>query len=265
VVVSDLHLSGRPRGDARVGKLRPLWAGAGTVVFNGDSFSLRAAAAGTWQETVDRISSLCSRDGVRAVFLAGNSDFFLNAPQHLMLAEGRILVTHGDVIFPAISPWGPHVGRLLRARSAAIGKMAPERRRTLEGQLAAARQAQAAYSARRSEQRPGRLSKMMDRLAWPLAVPPRGVRLIRAWRAAPGLAFQFLQQYAPGAKCLILGHTHRPGVWRREDTAVVNTGGFGRLSRPWVVRVEGAGVSVRKVKRRRGEFVPGREIANLTF
>ena len=91
----------------------------------------------------------------------------------------------------------------------------------------------------------------------------RWLRLLWAWRAAPELASRFLKDYAPKARCIILGHTHRPGVWHKEGRIVVNTGSFSRPNWPWAVWVGGGQMSVRKVERDRGGCLLGREVARF--
>ena len=261
VVLSDVHL--RVGGDWRsaLDRLRGLWAGAGTVIFNGDTMSNalvtdEAARA----EIVAGLTDLCAADGARAMLLTGNTDYCIGAPRHVFLAGGRALVTHGDVILEQVSPWHGAGGRIARARADALAEMPPERRDTLEGQLAAANEAIARMRQFAPRRRRGE-GTFTRRIGWYLRLlmrPPALWAVLNFWRRMPRLAAEFLDRYADDARMMILGHAHWPGVWRVADRWIVNTGTFERpLARALVVRVEGAGVEIRKVVRRKGLCLPG--------
>ena len=105
-ILSDLHLGHKVSRIERVEALRPLIAGAGTVVFNGD----------TWQELarpyrersaamVQELQAICTDEGAATVFLPGNHDPGWPGPGWLELAGGRIIITHGDALLYAGSPW----------------------------------------------------------------------------------------------------------------------------------------------------------------
>ena len=75
VVLSDLHLNRSDSWKERLDQFRGLWAGAATVVFNGDTLDwFTATDADKSQEILDYLRHLCGEDGARAVLLAGNSD-----------------------------------------------------------------------------------------------------------------------------------------------------------------------------------------------
>ncbi|MCG8509152.1 MAG: hypothetical protein MI741_07970, partial [Rhodospirillales bacterium] len=114
VILSDLHM-GRSRGSVRSAEaVRLLWQGASHLVINGDLAELhhpeyRAEAA---KQSI-RLFELCEQDNVGLTLLSGNHDAQISDVRHLLLSQGRVLITHGDVLHPAIIPWSVNA-KLLR-------------------------------------------------------------------------------------------------------------------------------------------------------
>ena len=266
VVLSDVHLSLWRSWKRRAEGLRGLWADAATVVFNGDTVEWSGQPGDMRYEAIRKhLISLCAADSAEAVFLAGNTDWPIGPSKHVFLAGGLILVTHGDVIFPEISPWQWHSHRLFLARQKALNGIPPGRRLTLEGQLDAV-----AHVHRRIKQRCENADKwtlaewLRWRFPWYLALWQLG-RSLGAWRAAPVLAARFVDKYAPQARCILLGHTHRPGLWREGHRTVVNTGSFQGPFHPWVARVEGSQVRIASVRHVRDRYVVEKEVAYVSI
>lgn len=263
-VVSDVHLGWSGPWRRRVEGLRGIWAGSRTAVFNGDTIdSAVAADAGRSREILGHISGVCEQDGVRAVFLSGNADHGISARRHLLLAGGRVLVTHGCVVFPDISPWDFSSEALEAARAAALDGLGLERRRTLEGQLQAVSEALSAVRENRAPGSQDPAGTAGRGFRWWMPGVWAAWRSLRAWRRAPSLAAALLEECAPDVKCLVMGHTHWPGVWRRRGRIVVNTGSFIGPRGPWVVRVDGGTVIVRRVQRDQGHCAPGAGVCRL--
>lgn len=265
VVFSDVHLHAGSDWQKALRRLRHLWADAATVIFNGDTMNRDLASDEARRlQIVQALTDMCAADGTDAVFLAGNSDYCLAAPRHAFLAEGRVLVTHGDAIIEEISPWNGRGSQIAAAGAEALARMPPERRCTLEGRLAAATEAIARtrhiLPARRQSE--GTASQRTAcYLSW-LKRPWALATVLSFWRRMPRLAAEFLSRYADQARMIVLGHAHRRGVWTVDGRWVVNTGSLeGFWGRALVVRVEGRRVDVRRVVRRKGCFLPGPTIA----
>ena len=265
VILSDVHLRAGADWRDAMQRLRGLWQGAATVIFNGDTVSRTIAHDARWRDdVVDVLTELCMSDGATPVLLAGNTDYPLTAVRHVMLAGGRVLVTHGDVILDEISPWHGRGRLIAAARAEALGEMPPHRRETLEGQLTAATEAIARTQHLAPLRRPGE-GTAVQRTAWYLRwlKRPRAVwQVLWFWHRMPRLAERFIRTYAPDARIIVLGHAHRPGVWTVAGRRVINTGCF---EAPWpralVVRVEGVRVEVRKVVTSGGRWLPGPVVA----
>ena len=96
------------------------------------------------------------------------------------------------------------------------------------------------------------------REGWP---PWRVLQIVRAWVRTPRLADELAGRFRPRARFVVIGHTHFAGVWGRGGRVVVNTGSFLPLSGRYAVRIDPDQLEVRKVERRKGEWVLGRRVA----
>lgn len=221
-ILSDLHLGHRVSRITRVEALRPLIAGAGTIVFNGD----------TWQELarlfrdrsadmLEELKEICRQEGAEPVFLSGNHDPGWPGTGWLELAEGRIIVTHGDALFFDGSPWSREaihgqdmIRRLWREHHAAACDVG-ERLRLAR---ATARTLVPKHFPK------GR--KLWQRI-WEAAHPPqRALKMLHSWLTQADAAADFLERYFPKAEAIVIGHFHRGGVWNRRGKLVINTGAF---------------------------------------
>jgi UDP-2,3-diacylglucosamine pyrophosphatase LpxH len=242
--------------------LRPLWRGAKRLVINGDVAELhdphcRARAA----RMVLDLQALCAADGVELVLLSGNHDPMLTDHRLLVLAEGEILVTHGDVLHPAISPWNSYAPTLQAANEEALARLPEAERAHLRSRLAAV-QHTSHWNWDQDAQQPHPHKSRLSRL---LSLPAKAARTIRYWSTLHRRAMRFLEEEAPQARFFIFGHYHRSGVWRKNDRVVINTGAFVFPARPLAVLVSDEAVRVRAVVRQGGQYElsprPGRSFA----
>ncbi len=252
IILSDLHL-GRAHGAATsADALRPVWLGADRLVINGDVAEIhhprhRAAAA---RKTL-RLFDLCEEDGVELTLLSGNHDPFISDIRHLHMADGLILVTHGDVLHPAVAPWSPVAGRVRKASHRALATLTPDEREDLETRLRASQYASAFGWAdlAKLENESGR-SNLFGMLIRPWAP----IQVLLYWHVVPSLAAAFAERHAPDARYLVLGHTHHPGVWRIGPRVILNTGSFGFPGRPRAVIVDDGELSFVRILRRNGSY-----------
>lgn len=221
-VLSDLHLGHKISRISDVAALRPLIKGAGTVIFNGD----------TWQELarpfyerskvmLDELVALCRSEAADTVFLSGNHDPGWSGPGWVELAGGRIVITHGDALLFDGSPWkreilvgGERVMELWRAH--------PDAGRDVEERIRVAREIARELC---SVEHPTGRNIILR--AWDAALPPvRAVKMIEAWFTQDKEGDKFCESYFPDAEFLIIGHFHREGSWRKNDRRIINTGSF---------------------------------------
>lgn len=256
LILSDLHLG---RGWSASGtrpaieSLAELWQDVDHLVLNGDVAEIHhpklwATAARSLMHLIDR----CDHDGVALTVLSGNHDPWLSSRRHLLLAGGRVLVTHGDVMHPAVAPWSPAAGRMRRAYHAAVDRLPREIRDRLEGRLDAARHASFAEwddeEAIREEAGRSTVGQMLMR-PWSIA------QVLLYWRAFPRLAADFAAAHTPEADIVVTGHTHRPGRWRIGDRVVLNTGSFVAPVRPRAVLLADDAISLHRIVRHRDSWL----------
>lgn len=249
VIVSDLHL-GRPyasAGDAA--KLRPIWEGAHELIINGDVAELHHPHYRDHaRDQVRKLSELCEQDGVELTMLSGNHDPFMGGHRHLFLESGRILVTHGDALHPAIAPWSLDAKVIRQAYDQAYAKVHPEHRSKLEEILKVSEvAAMSKYAPENFQDRHGGITEMLKH---PWMIP----QILHYWKTIPRLASQFVQNHAPQIQYFIFGHTHRHGIWKRDGLVIINTGCFGFPSRPLAVVLEHPNLQVHAILRKRDHY-----------
>ena len=256
-IISDLHL-GHPGGwltDAR--QVGGVIEGAATVIFNGDIVESR------WGEErmhaarhLDAMRALCEKCGAVPVFINGNHDPAISDINHIDLAGGAVFATHGDVLFAGVSPWSQLGPLLTAAHEEALAKLNGDELESLEHLLHASKEASARlelFAPFANRVKPGTLA-LLRRAGWP---PWRPLRILRVWAETPSLAAKFAVRHRPRARLILIGHTHRPGIWLRGPRAVINTGGFMALGSPLAVDLADGTLTIRRIRRRKNEFVIG--------
>lgn len=221
-ILSDLHLGHKVSRIGRVDALRPLIAGAGTVIFNGD----------TWQELAQpfrkragemlrELDDLCWDEGAEPVYLPGNHDPAWPGRGWVELAGGRIIVTHGDAILHAGSPWKREILTAGR-RVEEIWSQYPGAENDPVLRLEVSREIARELC---SVEYP--LGRHILQRAWDAATPPhRALWMLSAWYTQGPAGNRFCEQFFPNAEMLIIGHFHHSGCWRSGGRTVINTGSF---------------------------------------
>ncbi|HMD60573.1 MAG TPA: metallophosphoesterase [Opitutaceae bacterium] len=263
-IVSDVHFADHSSRVRSLDQLRPLLEGAASFVFNGDTLDTRPGrnaqrTAQKRREVLDFFAS-CGTD---VTFLTGNHDPDLSRLHALEFESGRILVTHGDVLFDAIVPWAKDAAAIRQKVVTALAALPEDGTCRLDGRLAAFRSVAATIPQRhQSEPDPLRYAlRLAGDTVWP---PGRVLSILRAWREAPGKAAALARRHRPRARLIAIGHTHIPGVWRTASgIVVVNTGSFCRPFGAMAAEISPGLVRVRRVELRRGEFHPGSTVAEF--
>ena len=221
-VISDLHLGHRVSRIENVGRLRPLIAGAGTLVFNGDTWQelakeLKEKSRGLLQE----LEKICREEGCQPVFLPGNHDPSWPGKGYLELAEGKIVITHGDALLRDGSPWKREI-LTGAAKVEGIWSQHPDAETDVDERHLVAREiATALPSVNHSKGR-----KIWQRAFDAVTPPQRGIEMLKAWTGQPARAVDFCDRYFPQAEFLLIGHFHWGGSWMKQGRRVINTGSF---------------------------------------
>lgn len=243
LIISDTHLGHPGRRACTADTLRPLLEGVQRLVINGDCGEIqitshRAEAA----RQITRLHDHCEHAGVELVLLSGNHDAYISDLRHLLLADGRVLLTHGDVLHPAIAPWCTDADNIAADARAAISMLPADRRNDPLERLKVTQ-----HIAHRSFVSTSRVGP--HDLTWVTTFPRRACALLNFWMKAPGWAAAFAEQFTPEAQVVVFGHSHLTGCWRRGKRLVINTGSFAFPHRPWAVELDGDRLTVRRLRR----------------
>lgn len=221
-VLSDLHLGHKVSRIRDISALRPLIAGAGTVIFNGDTWQeLARQFHGRSSEMLEELRLLCLEEGAEAIFLSGNHDPGWPGPGYIELADGKIVITHGDALLFDGSPWKREI-LVNGSRVLELWEEYPDADRNVEDRLRVARKI--ARELRTVEYATGR---SLLRRIWDAITPPkRALKMMAAWFVQGAEGARFCERYFPEAEMLVIGHFHRGGHWKRNGRQVINTGSF---------------------------------------
>ena len=265
-IFSDLHYGDRATALKTLTSLTPLFEGASQIVLNGDTMDTRPS--------LDTRPTVQARQEVTAFFakyappttwLTGNHDPDISENHAMELADRRVFVTHGDILFENLVPWGRDAAILSERVAVELAQLSTHERDLLDCQLLAFRRAAAGVSQRhQSERNPLKyaLGFAADTI-WP---PLRILRVLKAWRETPHRAVRLLQRHALPAKVLVMGHTHRLGaILTPSGTLVVNTGSFCPPTSGGVVDVSENHLVLRRVHRKGTEFRFGETLAEFAL
>jgi predicted phosphodiesterase len=264
-ILSDLHY-GDPASRVRsLAALGPLFAGADRIVFNGDTVETRPSPISSQTDEVRREFLEFARHEVpRCTLVTGNHDADLSDTHCLDLLGGIVFVTHGEVLFDELVPWSrelPQIRRLFREQ---LDALTPAQRENPGERLAAGKRACAQVQLPHDPHPRDLWQRVLltARIFWP---PQCTLAMIRAWHELPDRAAVFAREFRPGSRFVVVGHTHRPGVWVRPGSVVINTGSFRPPFGCYAVDVSPEWVVVRQVRHQQGSFSLGRVVASFAL
>ena len=233
------------------------------MVFNGDSVETHLAKRREeGLRDLETLRELCLTAGAQPYFINGNHDPEISSMDHVDLADGAILATHGDMLFHDISPWSKASGIMAKAHTKALEALDDEAFHDFEKRLHASKRAVLAMEMREVPLQHGLLAKIAFVLEefWP---PWRPLQIIKCWIETPGKAVSLVKTFRPHAKFVIVGHTHWPGIWKMGPRVIINTGSFMPFGRPRAIDIAYNKLSVKAIVRKGDQFVTGREIAQF--
>ena len=253
-IISDLHLGDERSWVHDPAALAPLLEGIDALVVNGDSCDT--------QKTADNADAAAVRDFFTrrvppVTFVTGNHDPDMSAHDELSLADGRVWVTHGDVLFDDIAPWSRLQPELARRLVTIRARHPADEWERIPSRLRMMREACVRLPPEAVSSTQGGLARL-HRMLFDLLPPRRAWAMLRVWRSAPRLAAELAAAQRPAAKFIILGHIHYPGIWRRPDgRVVIDTGSFAPPLGGTLVDLGAESLTVRKISRQAGQFHPG--------
>lgn len=262
-IISDIHYGDRASAVHRLAQLAPLADDTTHLICNGDTTDTRPepdpnSVNQRRADLADFVQN-CSKP---VQFLSGNHDPDISEVHSLDLADGHVLLTHGDILYHNIVPWGQDAtlaDQLVQHFQDEIPSTQP----TFNELLIAHRRAARDIPQRHQAEKHGLkyLAGFITDTIWP---PTRILRILKAWREFPQRGQKLLKTHRPEARILICGHTHRPGIWRRPNGQVlINTGSFCPPLGQLMVDLEEDRLLVRKVLRNQQDYHPGKIVAQF--
>ena len=257
-IISDIHYGDRASTVYRLSQLAPLAEDTTRLICNGDTTDTRPEpdleAINQRRADLATFAKNCSS---QVQFLTGNHDPDISDIHHVGLADGHVLLTHGDILYHNIVPWGrdadladelvQHFQDKLLSTTPAFNEL-----------LIAHRRAALDIPQRHQAEKHGLkyIVGFISDTIWP---PTRILRVLKAWREFPHRGQKLLQSHRPEARFLICGHTHRPGIWQRPNGQIlINTGSFCPPLGQLMVDLEEDRLLVRKVIRKQQDYHPGK-------
>ena len=264
-ILSDLHY-GDPASRLRsLAALRPLFAGADRILFNGDSLETRfGPTARPVEEMRQHFLEFIRNETPSFALLTGNHDAAISDIHYLDLIGGLVFVTHGEILFEDLVPWSAELPQIRELYRQQLAGLPAGERDQLEPRLAACKRAcaQVQLQGESHPRTPWSHTVHTARKFWPLT---RAVAMMQAWRELPERAAAYACFHRPGARFFVVGHTHLPGVWFPRHLTVINTGSFCPPFGCRAVDVSPEQVVVRRVSHHRGSFALGRVVASFAL
>ena len=264
-IFSDIHYGDRMTRVDRLAQLEPLCADIGRLVINGDTFDTRAGPNPAHTERCRaEVAEFFGRVSVPVTFVTGNHDPDCSDQHFLDLADGEVFVIHGDVLYDCIVPWGRDAAPIRRLVREALAALPPGAEHRLDERVGAFRRVAASLRQRhQAERNPVKYTlRFLTDTVWP---PPSAWNMLQAWRnLRRGSPRSAPASTRPRARYILVGHTHRPGVWRTPaGVVVINTGSFSPPFGGLAVDLTPTRLAVRRIEARGGAFHPGRTIAEF--
>jgi UDP-2,3-diacylglucosamine pyrophosphatase LpxH len=258
LILSDLHLGHRASLIKHPEQLAPILGRPGSVIFNGDTAEMRNSEdRAVGRKLAAELARICHQAGRKAFFVNGNHDPTISTTNHLDLANGAILVTHGDILFLDVAPWSRDAGHYLKKHQQILDGLGPDGYADFEKRLLASKRTSIELQMIEEPLTRGRSPgfRLLIRNCWP---PWRPLMIVKAWREVPGRAADLAGVFRPQAKFIIVGHTHCPGAWAVPPRVIINTGSFVPYFGACAAIIESGHIEVRKINSCRRQFVMGR-------
>jgi predicted phosphodiesterase len=264
-ILSDLHLGNNASMVRSAEVVLPLFEGTGTVVLNGDTFDHRHRELGKVPtQPVEIFEALADRAGTDLIVISGNHDPDSSTVYHLDLMDGRILVTHGDVLYPEIAPWSHFAAQFREMIRKELDELENPGRYSLEHLLATNKSVARQILTQPHFYFPNNegFFRHLLRYLWP---PSRIFRILNSWQRLPISAAKLAEDHRPDARFVIVGHTHYPGTWTRQGRRIINTGSFLPVLGRRLVDVHQDRLEVRKIRQSSHAFHPGRLVKRYSL
>jgi predicted phosphodiesterase len=265
-ILSDLHYGDRASALPSLPALSPLFEGAAQIILNGDTLDTRPSRFPNATKALRAtVAEFFLSHSPPVTFLTGNHDPDISARHAVELAEREVYVTHGDILFENLVPWGRDAALLRKRVTEELAALSPDARERLDEKYSAYRRAAASIPQRHQSER-HTLKYAVGFAADTIWPPLRILRVLKAWRETPARAATLLAHHHLPAKFFVMGHTHRLGFKSAPNgLVVINTGSFCPPCDGAVVDVTTDRLALRQIERRRREYRIGGTLAEFAL
>lgn len=265
-IISDLHYGDRVSRVRRLAQLRPLLHGVSELVVNGDMLDTRPGPDPQFTARLRaEVAAFTNESEPAVTLITGNHDPDLSAHHALEFAGGEVWVTHGDIAFDQIVPWGRDAALIGRRIGAGLDALPLAAREQLDERFAVWRRV-AATIPQRHQSETNRLKYALRFAADTIWPPLRVLRILRAWHTHSARMVALARQHRRGARFIVVGHVHRPAIWQAPTgEVVINTGSFCEPFGGYAVDLAPGRLRVRRVIAPGGEFRAGAVVAEFAL
>ncbi len=261
-IISDLHYHDPGTALARIDALAPLLVGVDHLIVNGDALDTQVLPQA--REVAAEMRDFFSARVRQVTFINGNHDPDISEVNELFLADGAIWVTHGDVFFDHVAPWGRLAKELRRRIEAQPEFRQPTEMRKLDVRFRVFRRVCLKLPREHDPLQRGPWA-MLKRIAKAIFPPTRVLTMLRVWSALPRIVDSFAREQRPETQVVITGHTHHPGAWTAPSgRIVINTGCFCPPRGGAIVDVIGDRVIVRRLRKDAGSYRLGETLREFS-
>jgi len=215
-----------------LGDIRHLARKFKRVILNGDTLDRFEApnAHPRAAELIRQAREACCPNDSDVEILTGNHDPVISDRHWVYLAESQTLVFHGDCVADCTHPYKSEDQALAAAMSTAWAKVGgrPERFLDLVGVY---RQVQAEHLKHHITACEPRT--LFDYIRLATLPPHKPLYILHYWYRAPRLAARLGKNFDHPVRHVVVGHSHRAGVWKFDGITVHNTGAFMPLASPY--------------------------------
>ncbi len=200
LILSDLHLGHRASRIKHPEQLTQILRGPGSVIFNGDTSEMRNPEDRLMgRKLAADLARICHQVGRKAFFVNGNHDPTVSSTNHLDLAQGAVLVTHGDILFLDVAPWSHDAEHYRKKHRQILDGLSPDGYTDFETRLLASKRTSIELQMIEEPLTRGRSPgfRLLIRNCWP---PWRPLMIIKAWSEVPGRASELAAYFPAGCQ-----------------------------------------------------------------
>lgn len=262
-IVSDLHVGHKASVIDRLDALTPLAEGVDWLILAGDTLELKYGDfdADHYDSNREqrRFEEETEKWGCKVTVITGNHDPEISDTHSLSILEDKVFITHGDGLFPNVTPWSSNIGNLQKHAAIIDPEATGSTAKELHDYLALHKQVTIRAHKDDKKYNPTLWGKMKIFIhqMWPPITP---FLILKSWREVPSRAVSLTERFGISPKFIVVGHTHNPGIWKRGGQTVINLGSYFPWPGARCIDIEGKTLSVRRIRKKHNDIKIGKPV-----